>query len=89
MHGLLRCNIDTGVHADARGADVSLRDVTIARDGKRGYRVQVRSRTRRVDFRGSQRPDEFARYGRRTRWGADDKARIERMCISLLMSKNL
>ena len=35
MHGLLRCNIKTGVHAYARGADVSLRDVTIARDGKR------------------------------------------------------
>ena len=26
-------------------------------------------RKRRVNFRGSQRPDEFARYGRRTRWG--------------------
>ena len=33
MHGLLGCNINTGVHARARGADVSLRDVTIARDG--------------------------------------------------------
>ena len=29
----------------ADGADVSLRDVTIARDGKRGYRVRVTSRT--------------------------------------------
>ena len=29
MHGLLKCNINTGVHARARGADVSLRDVTI------------------------------------------------------------
>ena len=28
-----------------RGADVSLRDVTIARDGKRGYRVRMMSRT--------------------------------------------
>ena len=35
MHGLLRCNINTGVRARAGGADVSLRDVTIARDGKR------------------------------------------------------
>ena len=35
MHGLLRCNINTGVHARTRKADVSLRDVTIARDGKR------------------------------------------------------
>ena len=31
--------------------------------------VETRHRTRRVDFRGSQRPDEFARFGRRTRWG--------------------
>ena len=54
--------------------------------------LRTRHRTRRVDFRGSQRPDEFARYGRRTRWwgaGADEKNRIERMCISLLVSKNL
>ena len=35
MHGLLRCNINTGIHARAGGADVSLRDVTIALDGKR------------------------------------------------------
>ena len=35
MHGLLRCNINASVHARAGGADVSLRDVTIARDGKR------------------------------------------------------
>ena len=40
--------------------------------------VETRHRTRRVDFRGSQRPDEFARYRRRTRWWG-----IERMCISL------
>ena len=32
---------------------------------------RTRQRTRRVDFRGSQRPDEFARYGCRTRWGED------------------
>ena len=31
--------------------------------------LRTRHRTRRVDFRGSQRPDEFVRYGRRTRWG--------------------
>ena len=31
--------------------------------------VETRHRTRRDDFRGSKRPDEFARYGRRTRWG--------------------
>ena len=34
--GLVRCNINTGVHVEgARRADVSLRDVTIALDGKR------------------------------------------------------
>ena len=31
--------------------------------------LRTRHRTRRIDFRGSQRPDEFARHGRRTRWG--------------------
>ena len=31
--------------------------------------VETCHRTRRVNFRGSQRPDEFARYGRHTRWG--------------------
>ena len=30
--------------------------------------VETRHQMRRVDFRGSQRPDEFARYGRSTRW---------------------
>ena len=46
VRGLLGCNINTGVHAHVRKADVSLRDVTIARDEKRGYRVQMTSRTR-------------------------------------------
>ena len=31
--------------------------------------MRIGHRTRRVDFRGSLRPNEFARYGRRTRWG--------------------
>ena len=54
-------------------------------DFEKNQFVELRTghRTRRVDFRGSLRPDEFARYGRRTRWGADEKARIERMCISI------
>ena len=30
--------------------------------------LKTRHQTRGVDFRGSQRPDEFARYGRCTRW---------------------
>ena len=33
MHGLLWCKINTGVHARAGGADVSLRNVTIAQMG--------------------------------------------------------
>ena len=43
---------------------------------------------RRFDFRGSLRRDEYARYGRRTRWGSDEKDGIEDF-VSLLMSKNL
>ena len=90
----------------ACGADVSLRDVTISRDGKQGYKVRVTSRTgsarriwgiskklwrvetrrrrRRFDFWGSQRRDEFARYGRRTDGGvgADEEANIKRLCLS-------
>ena len=82
----------TQVFTRAGGADVSLRDVTIAQMGngarQSGWRhaleargafggfwksqlvvLRTRHRTRRVDFRGSLRPDEFARYGHRTRWG--------------------
>ena len=44
---------------------------------------RTRHRTRKVDFRGSHRPDEFVRYGRRTRCGGGDgKVIIERWCIS-------
>ena len=96
----------TQVFTSAGGADMSLRDITIAQmgNGTREYgwphapeacggfwgfwksqlvELRTRHRTRRVDFLGSQRSDEFARYGRRTRWGADEKASIERLCISL------
>ena len=49
--------------------------------------LRTRLRTGSVDFRGSQRPDEYARYGRRRRWcvggGVDGKVIIERLCISL------
>ena len=38
-------------------------------DLKKVSQLRTRHRMRWVDFRGSQRPDEFARYGRRTRWG--------------------
>ena len=59
---------------------MSLRDVTIAQMGngsarriwgilKKSVDLKTRHQTRRVDFRGLQRCDEFARYGRRTSWG--------------------
>ena len=38
---------------------------------KKSVELRTRHQTRRVDFRGSQRPDEFARYGCRTRWAGD------------------
>ena len=43
---------------------------------KKSVELRTRHRTRRVDFRGSQRPDEFVHYGRGTRrsgW-ADEKS---------------
>ena len=47
----------------------------------------------KVVFRGSSRPDDFVRYGRRALVGlrADDvkAVSIERLCLSTLMSKNL
>ena len=45
--------------------------------------LRTRHRMKRVDFRDSQRPDEIAHYGRYTRWGADGKVIIERLCVSL------
>ena len=36
---------------------------------KKSVELRTRLRTGRVDFWGSLRPDEFARYGRRTSWG--------------------
>ena len=84
MHGLLRCNINAGVSARVRSGHVTQRCHNSS-DRKPGYRVRVTSRTgssrriwgvlktghrtRRVDLRGSQRPDELAHYGRRTKWG--------------------
>ena len=60
-------------------------------DLKKSQLVELRTRlrTRTVGFRCSLTPDEFLRYERRTRSGTDGKARIERIYISLLMSKNL
>ena len=100
MHGLLRCNINTGVHARGQSGRVTQRCHN-SPDGKRGYRVRVTSHTgtarriwgilkkiswvefclgrRRLAFTSSWRPCG----GCRTRRGADGKARIERMRISL------
>ena len=50
---------------------------------RKSQELWTRHRMRRVDFWGLQRPGEFARYGRRTRWRADGKVIIERLCISL------
>ena len=48
---------------------------------------------KRVDIQSWARPDDFVRYGRRALVGlrADDvkAVSIERLCLSLLMSKNL
>ena len=89
----------TQVFTRTHGADVSLRDVTIAqmgnRDREREWRhapearggfgefwrklveLKTRHQTRRVDFRGPKRPDEFVRYGRRTRWGGGQMEKPE------------
>ena len=50
--GYVRCDINTGVHTRADRADVSLRDVTIARDGKCGLASanDVTHRKRAEDF---------------------------------------
>ena len=84
---------------------MSLRDVTIARDGlqsvndvmhqkhvedfgnlKKVRRIENWTPNETVDFHLL--AEALGRY--RTRWrGADEKARIERLCFSLLMSKNL
>ena len=45
MHGLLRCNINTGVHARAGEANVSLRDVTIAQMGNGASKCEWRHAT--------------------------------------------
>ena len=45
MHGLLRCNINKGVHALTQSGRVTQRCHN-SPDGKRGYRVLVTSRTR-------------------------------------------
>ena len=54
---------------------------------KKVSRVETRHRTRRVDFRLL--TEALGRCRTRCGGGADEKARIERLCLSVLMSKNL
>ena len=55
--------------------------------------VEFLPRKKKVDFQSGARPDDFVRYGRRALVGlrADDvkTVSIERLCLSLLISKNL
>ena len=55
--------------------------------------VESPPRKKKVDFQSWARPGDFVRYGRRALVGLraeDVKAdSIERLCLSLLMSKNL
>ena len=107
MHGLLRGNINTGVHARAWSGRVTQRshnsprsetvlqsaNVVMHREHaedlgnlKKARRVETRHRTRRLTFACSRRPwAGVARDG----VGTEEKAGIERLCLSLLMSKNL
>ena len=111
MHGLLRCNINTGVRARGRSRRVTQRCHNSSH-WKWGYGVWVTSRTGRarriwgdfekvnelridtggVEMRPASGKDGWFSLasgelcgGCHTCWGggADEKARIERMCISL------
>ena len=56
---------------------------------KKSVESRTGHRTRRVDFRGSQRPDEFARYGRHTCWGADGKSQNRKNVYLSSLCRNL
>ena len=106
VHGLLRCNINIGVHASTQSGRVTQRchnsprwetglqianDVTHQkhaedfRNLKKVRRVETKHRTRRLAFASSRGLVAGAAWD----GGADEKARIERLCLSLLISKNL
>ena len=112
LHGLLRCNINTGVHACTHGADVSLRDHTIVQMGngvtecRWCHALEARGgfwgfwKSQVVELSPASGEDGWLLLAHQSQaqglgqvshemGGADEKARIERMCISLLMSKNL
>ena len=89
MHGLLSCNINAGVHAHVGGADVSLRDVTIAQMGNGVRECEWRHKIWKSQSSalGEDCWLSFARGGLVAgahMWGgADGKVIIERLCISL------
>ena len=106
MHGLLRCNINTGVHAHARSGRVTQRchnsprwemglqssnDVT---HRKRAGDLGRFWKSQWVELRPTSGEDGWLSLARgglgqvsHEMGVADEKARIERLCISLLMSK--
>ena len=104
MHGLLRRNINKGVYARARSGRVTQRchnsprsetGIASANDVTRRKRSEDLGNLKLVDLRldtGRERLLSLARGGLGQvshEMGADEKARIERLCLSLLMSKNL
>ena len=70
-----------------------LRTGSVGWDLRKSQLVEFPPRKKKVDFQSWARPDDFVRYWRRTLVGlrADDvkAVSIERLCLSLLMSKNL
>ena len=95
MHGLVRCNINTGVRARGGGADVSLRDVTIAHIGSwfRGAGDVTHRKSAEdfgrfwkcpwVEMRSREKTVGFCLLAGAARvGGAAEKARIERLCFS-------
>ena len=98
-HGLVRCNINAGVHV--RVEDASFTDVKIKFPDRKwdwgcGLRiwefekkqlVEFLLPNKGVDIQSWARPDEFVCYGHRTSVGlrADDvkAVSIERLCVSL------
>ena len=111
-HGLVRCNINAGVHTrtrrwcviqrcqnkksqigiETKGTWVTSRTGSVGWDLRKAG-VEFLPLNERVDIQSWARSDEFVRYGRRALVGlrADDvkAVSIERLCVSLLMSKNL
>ena len=103
VHGLVRCNINAGVHAHVSFRDVKIKipdrnwgDITHWKCGlrfKKKQLVEFPPQKKKVDFQNWARLDDFMRCGRRMLVGlrADNvkEVSIERLCLSLLMSNKL